>query len=100
LCEFSDDFWVSFAQRMSGPCAAGRGRASVPRWRTGSDRSAEGSAASDGGENEDLGQGTIPHSETKLREEVAEALQPSTLTGGRFADEPDQGALVGHEVSL
>jgi hypothetical protein len=56
---------------------------------------------SDGGKNEDLGQGTIPHSETtKLREEVAEALQSSTLTDSRFADEAQQSALVGHEVRL
>jgi len=58
------------------------------------------SAVPDGGKNEEVRQGTIPHSTTKLREEIAEALRPSTLTGGRFADEAHEGALVGYEVRL
>ena len=100
LCEFSDDFRTPFAQRVSRPCAAGRARVGVPKRRTGSEQAAKSSAVPDGGKNEGLRQGAIPHSETKLREEVAEVLQPSALTGSRFADEAHQGALVGHEVSL
>ena len=79
---------------------SGSGESERIRRRIGGNRAAKGSTVLDGDKNEDLGQGTIPHSETKLREEVAEALPSSMLTGGRFADEADQGALVGHEVSL
>jgi hypothetical protein len=68
--------------------------------RIGWNQTAKGLSVSDEGQK----RGFEARGNTPLRDKAerggAEVLQPSSSTGGCFADEAHQGVLIGHEVTL
>ena len=55
---------------------------------------------SDEGEKQRFGAGGNSPLSNQAERGVTEVLQPSSLTGSRFADEAHQRVLVGHKVTL
>ena len=96
-----DDFGAAIAQRVSPLCAAGQARTRLPITARRGRCVSQASQVSDEEQKWRLAAGGNTPLAAMVERGALELLKPSRLAeSGRFADEPDQGVLVGHKVTL